>query len=203
MTVDAMTAATTSLSPDGRRRSRPAAGSTIAAVVLLLLAAGCSDGGDPASEVSAAGSKTAVEKRPEMSFTFTGDEGPQGCQYDGPRTIDGSPMSTMVNATDGLAYVSFAKVAEGARPGDFDAHLATLGASYPVYIPREMHDPAVHTWMQGGWREIHHARPGETHRVTTPGLFTEGTYVMFCYRDAAAGSGSELWPLGHLTVVAS
>lgn len=173
----------------------------MAAAPLLLLAAGCSESGDDRPPASGAAADTEPSPvRDEIAFTFTGGSGEAGCRYDGPSSVGTDTVSTMVNRSPGEAYVTLARLAPGAGPEDFTAYVDTLGDEYPVRVPPEHHDPSTHEWMDGGWRQVHTAGAGDTHRVTST-TFAEGDYVMFCFRDADAG-GSDLWPLGHLRVAA-
>lgn len=168
------------------------------AAALLLLTAACSDSTGTARGTAEPSPSSAP--RGEMAFTFTAEPGEAGCRYDGPDRVGTDATSTMINSSRSEAYVTLAQLADGATPEDFSAYVATLGDEYPVRAPAADHDPSVHKWMQGGWRQVHTAAAGATHSVTST-TFAEGDYVMFCFRDAEAGS-SDVWPAGQVTVAA-
>jgi hypothetical protein len=196
----------------GTTMIRTALAAMSASAVMLFGLAGCGDddssGATPAvadaPETEAVqASVPAPDPAPpppgELAFTFTGEEGEAGCQYDGPDAAGTTIRSTVTNHSEGVVLVSMGRLADGATREDFIDFLGTLGDSYPVAIPQRLHAPAANPWVQGEWLELHLAGGGGQQTVDKESLF-EGTYVGFCWMPNPDAPGSLLWPAGELTV---
>jgi hypothetical protein len=192
--------------------NRTALAAMATSAVMLLGLAGCGDDDSPeaTAPVADAPETAAVQASVpapvpappppgEVAFTFTGEVGEAGCQYEGPDETGTALRSTFTNHADGAALVSMARLADGATRDDFIDFLGTLGDSYPVVVPQRLHAPAANPWMQGEWLELHIVGSGGQQTVEKESLF-EGTYVGFCWMSNPDAPGSLLWPAGELTV---
>jgi hypothetical protein len=161
--------------------------------------------GDPAGDAAPATPDPAEGETgadaAELAFTFTGETGPDGCRYEGPATLStGSYPSTLTNtSTEHFAIVNVQRLAEGFAFDDFLDYLAELGDDYPVVTPPEHDNPRLHDWLDGDWRSVHEAAPGETHALEGLTL-PPGRLVAFCWTDDERGAAGGVWPAAALEV---
>jgi hypothetical protein len=195
-----------------RTRTRRTIAGGLAAV--LLLATACSDDGDDASPTAdrsttpSTTTTTAAVAQPvttvgevepsEMTFTFTGAPGEEGCRYESPSEVSTSIASTLNNVSDQAIFLTMARLADGATEQDFlDAH-KRFGDTFPVFIPQGGSQAHLHGWMQGDWLQLHIVGAGGSQTVEKEALF-KGDYVAFCWMESP--EGVELWPGGSFRVV--
>jgi hypothetical protein len=179
-----------------------------AAIVMFLVVSGCTadrgdatdatDDGPGASED--AETDAADDPTPEeLRFVFTGERGDDGCLYEGATTMPaGRHASTFTHeGADDAATVTLSRLADGHTYEDFLDYLAGLTDTYPAPVPPEDTSAGAHDWMEGEWREIHQAEPGEEHALEAL-MLSAGRFVTFCWTEN--GDEAHVWPATELTL---
>lgn len=183
-----------------RRRFAVAVG--LGAVVLAAACGGGAGGDDEqggTGDTPAAPAETAqpAEEGDDvaLSFTFTGEDGADGCRYDGPSAfVEGVYATELDDTASDPVTVNLDPLASGVTYEDF---LEMTGAEegVPVRVPTDEQNPESQEWLGGDFRTILQSDEEAENVRLLPGRF-----VAYCW--TTDDEGSRVWPAGQVTVEA-
>jgi hypothetical protein len=136
----------------------------------------------------------ADEPAPDLRFAFSGEDGPDGCRYDGPASVArGQNLFTLTNTSDQHVVLVLFRFAEGYG---YDDMIEDLGGDFP-HEPEDA-NPALFPWLDGGWRPLTESPWGEETglNATVP----PGTYALACWVPGEGGKVGGSGPPPALTV---
>lgn len=136
-----------------------------------------------------------------LSFTFTGEGGPDGCRYEGPTAfVEGKYPTEFVNAASarGVA-VNLDPLKTGATYDGFLGQIGAADSEPPVPIAPEDMTPERQEWLGGAFRTIHSASMDDQVAV----VLLPGKFVIYCWTPDEATGGARVWPAGTITVRAA
>lgn len=129
-----------------------------------------------------------------LSFAFTGEEGPEGCSYDGPTSlVAGKYATTFDPGSAKRVAVNLDPIKADVTYEDFLGQIGATEGQLPVSIASEDMNPEAQAWLDGSFRTIHQAST-EVEAVQ----LLAGRFVIYCWTPD--DGGARVWPAGSITV---
>ncbi len=193
----------------GRRLPRILIG--VLAVVGVTGLTGCDDEAADPEEAAAATEQEmpaaeAVDAIPaeeaEVSMMVTGEDGPDGCRYDGPAVmLEGAFAATAVNESDVTMSINLDRFADGY---DYDDWLAAHDLASSDGLPAISSQPSAsaHDWLAGEWRTVFFDMSSDESQSFEAIPVMPGDYLVSCWtRDGMEAPTARVWAATTVTVL--